>query len=214
MTPDIYRTIEAPAEGLYKDKGSRFLAFAYPLISDNQSNNLLVEDQVKIYVDALRAKYHDARHHCFVWRTGGVGEHNVEAMRLNDDGEPAGTAARPMMGQILSGNLTNLLIVVVRYFGGIKLGVPGLIAAYKQATADVLSNAVIVERAVCRRFEVEFSYVEMNAVMRVIKEMSPRVVHQMFDNKCFMELEIRESEAARFEDRLVKIESLTLNRKK
>lgn len=204
MTEDIYRTIEAPAEGLYKDKGSRFLAFAYPLIC----NDIPIEEQVKSLVDPLKTRFYDARHHCYVWRTGGTGLGPVERTRLNDDGEPSGTAARPMMGELLSNNLTNMLLVVVRYFGGIKLGVPGLIAAYKGATSDALANANIVECTVNQRIEIEFPYIEMNSVMKLVKEFSPRILAQQFDNHCYMNLEIRMSQMPTLEARFVDLKCL------
>ncbi|MDE5945038.1 MAG: YigZ family protein [Rikenella sp.] len=179
---DTYLTVAGPSEGLYKDKGSRFLAFAYPIFS---------ETEVKPIVDRLRATYHDARHHCYAWRLGIEASEGGVRFRANDDGEPAGSAGRPILGQIMSRELTNLLVVVVRYFGGIKLGVPGLIAAYKEATADALANVEIVERTEDRALEVEFPYLAMNEVMRVVKDTEARVLGQDFDLACRMRLSIR-----------------------
>lgn len=196
---DTYLTIAAPAEGLYKDKGSRFLAFAYPIYS---------EADVKPIVDSLKAEYYDARHHCYAWRLGIEASEGGVRFRANDDGEPAGSAGRPILGQLLSRELTNLLVVVVRYFGGIKLGVPGLIAAYKGATADALGQAEVVERAEEREITVEFPYLSMNDVMRVVKEMGPRVAGQEFDLACRLRLAVRLRDAAGLAERLGGIEGV------
>ena len=152
--PDKYMSIAAPAQGLFKDNGSRFIAFAYPVESI---------EEVKPLVDALKKEYHDARHHCFAYRIG----HKGDVFRANDDGEPSGSAGRPILGQIDSAGLSDILIVVVRYFGGIKLGIPGLIRAYKTSTADALAAATIVEKTACQYFTVEFEYLQMNSVMNL-----------------------------------------------
>ncbi|WP_298064426.1 YigZ family protein [uncultured Rikenella sp.] len=193
MISDTYLTIAAPAEGLYKDKGSRFLAFAYPIYS---------ETDVKPIVDALRAEHYAARHHCYAWRLGIEASEGGVRFRANDDGEPAGSAGRPILGQLLSRELTNVLVVVVRYFGGIKLGVPGLIAAYKDAAADALANAEIVERTENREVVVDFPYLAMNRVMKVVKDMEPRVLRQDFDISCRMRLSIRLRDAEALAERL------------
>ena len=158
---DSYLTIEAPAEALYKDKGSRFLAFAYPVAN---------EEQIRERVDALRKKYFDATHHCYAWRLGPSGD----SFRAVDDGEPSSTAGRPILGQMLSRNVTNALIVVVRYFGGTKLGVPGLIAAYRESAAAALDASSVVERTVDAVLEIGFGYLVLNDVMRIVKEMQPQ----------------------------------------
>lgn len=142
---DSYLTLAEPAEALYKEKGSKFLAYAYPVSS---------EEQIRECLEALRKRYYDATHHCYAWRLGADGQN----YRVNDDGEPSSTAGRPILGQLLSYGVTDVLVVVVRYFGGTKLGVSGLIAAYKESAAAVLSAAQIVERTVDVRFEVEFGY--------------------------------------------------------
>jgi uncharacterized YigZ family protein len=144
------------------------------------------EEQVREHVEGLRKKYHDATHVCYAWRLGG-------RERANDDGEPSGTAGRPILGQIISRGLTNILVVVVRWFGGTKLGVPGLIAAYREAAADALDAASMVEKTVDVRLRVRFGWAAMNDVMRAVKEFSPTVIAQEFDNECVMELSIRES---------------------
>lgn len=199
---DTYLTIAAPAEGLYKDKGSRFLAFAYPIYS---------ESDVKPIVEALKTKYYDARHHCYAWRLGIEASAGGVRFRANDDGEPAGTAGRPILGQLLSRELTNLLVVVVRYFGGIKLGVPGLIAAYKEATADALASAEVVERTENREMTVEFPYPAMNRVMKAVKDMEPRVLGQDFDLSCRMRLSVRLRDAAAFAERIGDIEGVNVS---
>lgn len=196
---DTYLTIAAPVRGLYKDKGSRFQAFAYPIYS---------ETQVKPFVDTLKAEYYDARHHCYAWRLGIEASVGGVRYRINDDGEPAGSAGRPIYGQMLSRELTNLLVVVVRYFGGIKLGVPGLIAAYKEATADALATAEIVQCHQTIRATAAFPYFAINDVMRIVKEMGPRILGQSFDNACTMQLEIRLRDAQRLVGRLADIESV------
>ena len=192
---DSYLTLAEPAEALYKEKGSKFLAYAYPVSS---------EEQIRECLEALRKRYYDATHHCYAWRLGADGQN----YRVNDDGEPSSTAGRPILGQLLSYGVTDVLVVVVRYFGGTKLGVSGLIAAYKESAAAVLSAAQIVERTVDVRFEVEFGYLVMNDVMRVVKEMRPEVLEQRFDNLCTMQLSIRAGRADALRERLQKIEGI------
>ncbi len=194
---DQYRTIVAEATGLYKEKGSKFLAFAYPVTN---------EEEIKEKIATLRERYFDARHHCYAYALGA----EREAFRINDDGEPSSTAGRPIYGQILSNDLTNILIVVVRYFGGIKLGVPGLINAYKSATADAIANAEICERLVMAEFRIEFDYSVMNDVMKIVKEESPEVSERNFGNSCTMVLSVRLSEADSFRARLEGVESLAI----
>ena len=187
MEGDCYRTLSGPAEAIYKEKGSKFLAFAYPVEN---------EDMIRTHLDTLAKRYYDATHHCYAWRLGPRGEE----FRANDNGEPSGTAGKP--GQMLSREVTNALIVVVRYFGGTKLGVSGLIGAYKTSAAAVLEEADVVERTVDAWFEVTFSYLAMNDVMRVVKELQPRIVEQTFDNTCTIMMAIRRSGEDRLRDRL------------
>lgn len=194
---DIYRTIAAPAEAIYKERSSKFLAYAYPVES---------EEEVKAHLDKLRKEYFDATHHCYAYRIGAEGEQ----FRANDDGEPSGTAGKPILGQLLSAQLTNCLVVVVRYFGGTKLGVSGLIQAYKESTAEVLATSDIIEKTVDTLFEVEFPYIAMNGVQRVIKEVSPRIDSQNFDNLCTMTLRVRKSEAPILEARLRKVDGVSV----
>lgn len=182
---DTYLTIKEPVEAVGRERGSKFLSFAYPVTSPEEAD---------ARVAALRKKYYDATHHCFAWRLGADGT----LARQYDDGEPSSTAGRPILGQILSANLTNILIVVVRYFGGTKLGVPGLIAAYKESAASVIEAAEIVEKIKTRQVTIGFSYEQMNDVMKIVKNYSPDVVEQNFDNECSMTVEIREALADSF----------------
>ena len=193
MENDVYRTIEADAEALFKEKSSKFLCFAYPVTT---------EEQIRERLEVLYKKYYDATHHCYAWRLGPRGE----TFRANDDGEPSSTAGKPILGQLLSHEITDCLIVVVRYFGGTKLGVSGLIEAYKTSAAEVIAAAEVVERTVDDRIEVRFSYMAMNEVMRIIKDMQPKIVEQCFDNLCTMTLTIRQSQSEQLLTRLSKVE--------
>lgn len=175
---DAYRSIAAPAEGLFKDQGSRFIAEAWPVES---------EQEVKAIVDAARKQYHDARHHCYAYRLGYQGDR----FRANDDGEPSGSAGRPILGQIDARGLSDVLVVVTRYFGGIKLGIPGLIRAYKSATADALDRAEIVEKIAARPFRIQFGYLAMNAVMKVLKDMKLPQTDQDFGERCTLCTRVR-----------------------
>lgn len=195
---DSYLTITADAEAIFKERSSKFLSYAYHVES---------EEEISLHLEALRKQYYDATHHCYAWRLGPFGER----FRANDDGEPSSTAGKPILGQMLSREVTDCLIVVVRYFGGTKLGVPGLIAAYKESAAAVLDAAEIVERTVDTRLRIDFSYVVMNDVMRIIKEEQPRIEEQTFDNLCSMTLSIRNSRAEQVIGRLRKVEGATLD---
>ena len=175
---DTYRSIAAPAEGLFKDNGSRFIALAYPVET---------EEQVREIVAGLRKEYHDARHHCYAYRLGHLGDR----FRSSDDGEPSGSAGRPILGQIDSAGLSDVLVVVVRYFGGIKLGIPGLIRAYKSSTADALARAQAVEKIASVGFRIRYGYLEMNAVMKVLKDLSLPVSGQVFDTQCSVDVRVR-----------------------
>ena len=211
---DSYYTIAAPAEAIYKDKGSKFLAYAWPVTDERQIRDAL---------DGLRKRYYDATHHCYAWRLGPEGEN----VRMNDDGEPSSTAGRPILGQLLSRQVTDALVVVVRYFGGTKLGVPGLIAAYKESAAAVLDAAEVVQRTVNTVLRIGFGYLAMNAreflqtdvvvamndVMRIVKEMQPEVLGQQFDNACTMTLSIRRSRSQQLLERLRNVESMSIDLK-
>ncbi len=188
---DQYRSIAAPSEGLFKDNGSRFIALAYPVET---------EEEVKSIVAGLRKEYHDARHHCYAYRLGYKGD----VWRASDDGEPSGSAGRPILGQIDSLGLSDILVVVVRYFGGIKLGIPGLIRAYKTSTADALSSAQIVDKIASRHFRLEFDYLSMNAVMKVLKDMDLPQRAQEFGESCSLQTSVR---LAAVEDFLKRMEN-------
>lgn len=192
---DTYKTLGSAAEGLYKEKGSRFLAFAYPIASDGE---------VKELVGAIKKKYYDARHHCYAYRLGAEGEQ----FRAVDDGEPSGTAGRPILGQLLSAELTNTLIVVVRYFGGIKLGVGGLIQAYKEAAADAIAAAEIVEKTVDAHYKIEFPYIVMNDVMKIVKDLEPRIIEQTFEMNCEIVLAVRRRDEQVFGSRIDDVEGV------
>ena len=198
MAQDSFKTIARAAETTYRQMSSKFLVYAYPVET---------EEEIKEHLEALRKRWFDATHHCYAWRLGAHGEQ----FRANDDGEPSSTAGKPILGQLLSQEITNCLVVVVRYFGGTKLGVPGLIAAYKESTAQVLAECEIVEKTVDVVYRVEFSYMAMNDVMRIVKDMQPRVVNQEFDNMCSMTLAIREPDAEQLEGRLNKVEGAVVD---
>lgn len=194
---DTYRSIEAASEGLFKDNGSRFIALAYPVES---------EDQVKEIVAGLKKEYHDARHHCYAYRLG----HRGDRFRANDDGEPSGSAGRPILGQIDAAGLSDILVVVVRYFGGIKLGIPGLIRAYKTSTADALAKAGVVEKVAGLSFRVRYDYLDMNAVMKVLKDLSLPVSGQIFDTQCSVDVRVRLTIVETFRERMGQIGSCQL----
>jgi uncharacterized YigZ family protein len=189
---DTYKSIAAPSEGLFKDLGSRFIARAYPVET---------EDEVRDIVAALRKEYHDARHHCYAYRLGLGGD----VWRAADDGEPAGSAGRPILGQIDSAGLSDVLVVVIRYFGGIKLGVPGLIRAYKGSTADALVQARIVEKVAGRWYGLHFPYESLPAVMKAVKDLDLPQRGQSFLEECSMEVRVRLSLEQDFLERIEKL---------
>lgn len=186
---DAYKSIAGPSEGLFKDNGSRFIALAYPVET---------EEEVREIVSRLRKEYHDARHHCYAYRLG----YKRDVFRASDDGEPSGSAGRPILGQIDSLGLSDVLVVVVRYFGGIKLGIPGLIRAYKTSSADALSQATVIEKIAARRFRLHFDYLSMNAVMKVLKEMDLPQSGQQFGEECSLEVRVRLSALEDFRQRI------------
>jgi len=167
VSTDTYLTIKNSAKGLYKDKGSKFIALAWPVNTETEINQILAD---------VKKEYYDARHHCYAWAIGQW----REQFRQNDDGEPSGTAGKPIYGQILSAGLTNVLVVVVRYFGGTKLGVRGLIDAYKGATADAINNADIITKIIYQYYYIEFDYNSMNEVMTILKEYEQRNFRKIF----------------------------------
>lgn len=180
---DEFLTItDTPAEGFYSEKRSKFLAFAFHVTS---------EEEVKQYVAEFRKKYYDARHVCWAYMLGA----DRTDFRANDDGEPSSTAGKPILGQINKNELTDILIIVVRYYGGVNLGTSGLIVAYRTTAAEAIANAEIVSQFVEEEVVFDFPYIMMNDVMKIIKDMSPRIISQTYDNTCEMKLSIRKSEA-------------------
>ncbi|MEN8227194.1 MAG: YigZ family protein [Bacteroidota bacterium] len=174
---DTYKTIQSKSEGLYKEKGSRFIALAYPMSS---------EEAIKGEIAELRKRFHDARHHCFAWRLGA----DSERYRVSDDGEPSGSAGKPIFGQIQSRELTNVLVVVIRYFGGTLLGVGGLINAYRSAASNALEKSGIIEMRVNSQLKLKFGYLQMNSVMKVIKDFQLEFENQEFDLDCSLTLKV------------------------
>ena len=189
---DEYKTISGTSEGYYTEKRSKFFAFAHHVES---------VDEVKDIVAGYRKKYYDARHVCYAYM---LGAERLE-FRANDDGEPSSTAGKPILGQINSNELTNILIVVVRYYGGVNLGTSGLIVAYREAAADALAHATIETRQVEEIVKYSFAYPQMNDVMRIVKDMNPRIVSQTYDNTCEIVLSIRKSEAEQLKSKLAKL---------
>ena len=194
---DSYKSIASEARGLFKDNGSRFIAHAYPVET---------EEEVKEIVAALKKEYYDARHHVYAYRLGYMGD----KFRANDDGEPSGSSGRPVLGQIDSNGLSDILVVVVRYFGGIKLGIPGLIRAYKTSTADALANAEIVEKIASKIYRIHFGYMSMNSVMKVLKDMGLEQKNQKFDMECSIETSVRLSLVDTFIERMSDVEGCHL----
>lgn len=194
---DTYKTITGTAEGLFTEKRSKFIAYAVPVRT---------VEEVKEQVEKFRKQYYDARHVCWAYMLG----HERKNFRANDDGEPSGTAGKPILGQINSNELTDILVVVIRYFGGIKLGTGGLIVAYKAAAAEVLAVAEVEERTVDVDVKVIYEYPFMNGVMRIIKEMNVEIVSQSFDMDCEMTLRIRMNDVVMLKERLLKVDSLRI----
>ena len=192
MATDEFKTIATTSEGYYTEKRSKFLAFAH---------HVETVDEIKEILVGYRKKYYDARHVCYAYMLGA----SREEFRANDDGEPSSTAGKPILGQINSNELTDILIIVVRYYGGVNLGTSGLIVAYREAAADAIAHATIETRQVEEVITYTFAYPQMNDVMRVVKEMNPRVLSQTYDNTCEIRLSIRQSEAEQLRQRLSKL---------
>ncbi len=195
MTEDTFRTISGKAEGLYKDRGSKFLAFGFPVSS---------EEEIKIIVSETRKKYHDARHCCYAYR---IGRANIKS-RMNDDGEPANTAGKPVYGQIISNDLTNILIIVVRYHGGIMLGKGGLVKAYKSAAADMISNAEIITRTVFSLYKIIFSYNAISQVMKILDKEKLEKTDYKFERHCSVIIRIKTGKEKGIIARLERISSV------
>lgn len=191
---DTYKTITSLSEGIYTEKRSKFIAIAIPVRT---------LEEVKSHLETYQKKYYDARHVCYAYMLG----HERLNFRANDNGEPSGTAGKPILGQINSNELTDILIIVVRYFGGIKLGTSGLIVAYKAAAADAIANATIIEKTVDDDISVVFEYPFMNDIMRIVKEEEPEILEQSYDMDCVMRLRIRRSMMPKLRSRLEKVET-------
>ncbi len=183
---DSFKTIAAPSEGLFKDKGSKFFSFAFPV-----SNEI----EIKEIIEATRKKYHDARHHCFAWM---LGEEKLH-FRVSDDGEPSNSAGKPILGQIQAKDLSNVIIIVVRYFGGTLLGVGGLIQAYKAAAKEALEAAHIIDKYIYRIYQFHFRYEKMNSVMKVLKDMQIDQFDQVFEMECSLKVKVKRSVHEKFE---------------
>lgn len=196
MFEDTYKTIAAPSVGSYSEKRSKFLAYAFSVVT---------EAQVKERITEIQKKHNDARHHCYAYILGP----NKDAYRMNDNGEPSGTAGRPIHGQLLSKDLTNTLVIVVRYFGGIKLGVSGLQNAYKIAAKEALEAATIIEKTIDEVYDVTFEYLQMNAVMQLMKDPYVTILQQQSDLNCTIRFSIRRREADRIVDALKKVGTVT-----
>ena len=194
---DTYRTIESPTEGIFRDRGSKFLGFAYPINS---------ESELKENVALLKTQHPKANHHCWAMRLS----IDRSVFRLNDDGEPSGTAGRPILNTLLSRDLTNIGVVVVRYFGGTLLGVPGLINAYKLATEEALNQSVVIEKTVNDIYTVEFEYLQMNHVMKIIKDDNLLILTQAFDNNCSIQLSIRKTQVNQTLGKLNKLNAVSV----
>lgn len=197
MAEDTYKTVVGTYEAVIKERSSKFLALAYHVES---------AEEVREIMEPLRKKFYDATHHCYAYRIGYRGEE----WRANDDGEPSGTAGKPILGQLLSRDITNTLVVVVRWFGGTKLGVPGLIEAYRESTAAVLDVSRVEEKTIDRIVAIRYPFESMNGVMKAVKAMEPRIVEQTFDNMCSMKLAVRLSLADELLGRLEKVEGITI----
>lgn len=194
---DTFLTIASPSQGTYTEKRSKFLAFAFPVST---------VEEIKALIEEYQKKYYDARHACYAYMLG----HERLVFRANDNGEPSGTAGKPILGQINSNELTDILIIVVRYFGGVKLGTSGLIQAYKAAAAEAIAAATIIQKTVDEQICISFEYPLMNQVMRIVKEESPTIVSQSFEGDCLMTLSIRASLMPRLHQRLEKVDGVTI----
>jgi uncharacterized YigZ family protein len=195
MDSDTYKTIASRSEGIYKEKGSRFISFAVP-VSD--------QEEIKLVLDKIKKEHHEARHHCFAYMLG----HERVIWRVNDDGEPSGTAGRPILGQINSFGLTNIIIIVCRYFGGTLLGVSGLINAYKSAANSAIKNAELIEKTLQEYYEITYPYIAMNDVMKILKEENVGQQNQLFNTECRILLHFRVLVKEKVLNRLSRIDGL------
>lgn len=197
---DTYLTIDKPAEIIYKDKGSKFITYAYHVTNEQQIKEILTQ---------LKKEHHTANHHCYAYRLGP----DKQVFRANDDGEPNNTAGKPILGQIQSADLTDVFIVVVRYFGGTLLGVSGLINAYKTSASEVIKAAAIIEKQIMFYYTVSFPFEQMNDVMKILKQSDCKINNQLFDNNCQIEFTVRKANSEACEEKLKKVEGLKLEYK-
>jgi len=194
---DVYLSVADESQGMYREKASKFIAFAMPVST---------EDEVKEKLESLRKSYYDANHHCYAYRLG----HENPVYRANDDGEPSGSAGKPIYGQILSTRLSDVLVVVVRYFGGTKLGIPGLIHAYRTAAREALNHANIIEKTICVNCRVYFGYESMNQVMRILKEEQSKILKHISEENCTIEFLVRKSALQKVENRFTGIKNVSV----
>jgi uncharacterized YigZ family protein len=194
---DSFLSIAGESRGIYREKASKFISVVLPVTS---------EEEVKSNLDELRKAYHDANHHCYAYRLG----MENQAYRSNDDGEPAGSAGKPIYGQILSMGLSDVLVVVIRYFGGTKLGIPGLIHAYRTAAREALDQAVIIEKTIQVQFKVTFDYNVMNEIMRILKEEGVKINHQSAAERCEIDFQVRKSLAGKLNNRFTRLRNISL----
>lgn len=198
ITEDTYKTITETSESIYTEKRSKFIAIAL---------SVRTLDEIKVHLETYQKKYYDARHVCYAYMLGA----ERKDFRANDNGEPSGTAGKPILGQINSNELTDILIIVVRYFGGIKLGTSGLIVAYKAATAEAITAATIIKKTIDEDVTVIFEYPFMNDIMRIVKEEEPEILAQSYDMDCSMTLRIRQSMMSKLRARLEKVETARID---
>jgi len=194
---DSILTVTGESRGIYRERASKFLAVARPVSS---------EEEVKVNLEALKKEYHDANHHCYAYRFGAANQ----SYRVNDDGEPSGSAGKPIYGQILSMGLSDILVVVIRYFGGTKLGIPGLIRAYRTAARDAMEQAVIVEKIIQVQYNVSFDYTVMNEIMRILKEEEVKIVRQTTLERCEIDFLVRKSHSEKVETRISRLRNIVL----
>lgn len=195
---DTYLTLKQNSEGLFKDRGSKFIGFAFPVRT---------EVEIKEILQNLRKEHHGARHHCYAWRLGP----DKQAYRANDDGEPNNSAGKPILGQIQSNDLTDVLIVVVRYFGGTLLGVGGLINAYREAAAEAIKNNIIIEKHVLFEYSIDFEFIQMNEVMKLLKDLETKIISQDFNEKCKILFYISKQNSTVLIEKIAKLNSIKLN---
>jgi|TARA_B110001469_G_scaffold49921_1_gene48558 uncharacterized YigZ family protein len=196
---DSYKTIKTPSEGFFKDRGSKFFGYAYPITS---------EQELKLKIEELKKEHHTARHHCYAYRL----KQDYSVYRANDDGEPTNAAGKPILGQIDAKELTNVGVVVVRYFGGTKLGVGGMMNAYKTAALEALNNAEIIECTIDEEFEISFGYPEMNTVMRFIKDLGLEIKSQKMEMDCKIIFAIRKKEAQKAQDKFTGLKNISIKK--